>query len=425
MRPTHLLGGEAVHYLWSLPGSPDEFPAQRETLFATVSSITHLGWGVDMVVAHAATLSDAEAAALPGQRWRPSGDGDGARLRVPVAGTLADLEHKHAAFLLRTAGGHFAPVPPLAKFRLVSYADDSAPPRAPTAAFSLLQPDASGYRIYNPARDTMRVAGMLRHAAGHKKIAAALGWDDAKSRRAVHGHGEETRGGAHVPVDGPRIAFLPLPSLEARGQGAEVVSSTRRVLLAGMRGQSREELLDLARLLSGQELVADEPDHPVAALLARLPDSDRMAQRYTGQASVWATVTPVVLPGHDDRGKYRARLFPKTVGAAPNLDLDRQKEWLHKLDARTEALLRKAIGQAGFSAELARNAELSWRAGGFLPGAALASAYAIPQKLRRFRRLHVRIAWRDAAGKPLKVAGPLCLGGGRFVGLGLFCGLRE
>ena len=34
-------------------------------------------------------------------------------LRVPVVGTLADLERRHAAFLARTARGRFDPVPPI------------------------------------------------------------------------------------------------------------------------------------------------------------------------------------------------------------------------------------------------------------------------------------------------------------------------
>ena len=426
VRPTRLLDGDAVHYLWPLPEPPDDFLPHREILFATVGSVTHLGWGVDMVVGHAATLTEPEAAALPGCRWQPIPDGSDNPLRIPVAGTLADLESKHAAFLNRTAGGRFSPVPPLSRFSLVSYLDSAAPLPPPTAAFSLLQPDASRSRVFDPVRDGMRVAGMLRHAASQDGIVAALGWDEEKRRREVLGHGEAPGSGAHVPVDGPRVAFLPLPSLEYRPGKPPglVVGSIRRVLLAGVRGQSRADLHDLARLLSGQELVEEETSQP-AALLSRLPGNDSQVQKYLQKASVWTTVTPVILPGHDDRGSYRARLFRQETDARPAPDSAHQQAWLEKLDARTGALLRKAIRQAGYSQELTRHAELSWRGTGFCRGVAMASEYAVPQKLRRFRRLHVRIAWRDAAGNPVPVTGPLCLGGGRFVGLGLFCGLSE
>ena len=415
VRPTRLLDGDAVHYLWAMSNRPPD-----DTLFETVPSITHLGWGVDMVVAHAAILTAAEAAALPGQRWQPTDGTDDNLLRVPVAGTLADLANKHAAFLNRTSGGRFSPVPPLSRYALQSYVDAAAPISPPTAAFSLLRPDASGYRIFDPVRDAMRVAGMLRHAASATQIAAALGWDEEKKNRVILGHGEAP-GNAHVPVAGPRIAFLPLPSLEARPPASEVVGSIRRVLLAGVGGQNRTDLRDLARLLSGQELIKEGEPGASAALLSRLPDNDPQVQRYVKKAAVWTTVTPVVLPGHDDRGNYRARLFPKEVSGQSTPDSKKQGEWLAKLDERTEALLRRAIRQAGFSEELTRHAELSWRSTGFCRGLALASEYAIPQKLRRFRRLHVRLVWRDAAGNPIQVPGPLCLGGGRFGGLGLFC----
>jgi len=59
---------------------------------------------------------------------------------------------------------------------------------------------------------------------------------------------------------------------------------------------------------------------------------------------------------------------------------------------------------------------------GFWPGTDLAVRYNHPEKLRRFRRVHVRITWRDSAGKPLAMPGPIYLGGGRLHGLGLFAG---
>ena len=161
----------------------------------------------------------------------------------------------------------------------------------------------------------------------------------------------------------------------------------------------REELRALARLLSGQTLT-EEKSQQADAMLSRLPDTDPMAVRYTGQSAVWATVTPMILPGHDDRSGYRQRLFPRAVdGASAALASEQQKGLLAKLDARTDSLLRKAIRQAGYSEELARCAVLEWRGLGFVPGVAPAGTYNVPEKLRRFRRLHVRIAWRDAEGR--------------------------
>jgi CRISPR-associated protein Csb2 len=144
-----------------------------------------------------------------------------------------------------------------------------------------------------------------------------------------------------------------------------------------------------------------------------------MVRRYLGPASTWATVTPVILPGHDDPAKLRRRLYRTREGSGPALDEREQKALLAKLDKRIDYLLRKAIRQAGYSPELARFADIEWRKIGFWPGSEPATRYRFPNKLRRFRRLHVRITWRDNAGNPVQVRGALCLGGGRFVGLGL------
>jgi CRISPR-associated protein Csb2 len=422
VQPMRLIGGDAVHYLWPLADGDAAFSQHRPLLEGCARAITHLGWGVDMVVANVTVISDEEAEQLPGQRWQPTVSDSRNVLRIPVAGTLDDLNRRHAAFLRRVLPESFAPVPPLSKFRLMNYLTSAQPPAVPYAAFSLLTPNAGGFRPFDPVRNGMRVAGMLRHAASGETLAAALGWPREKVKRLVLGHAERN-GEAHVPVDGPRLAFIPLPSIEARGKGrANVVGTARRVLILGVRGTSRDDLQQLARLIAGQTLI-DEDTQRAAALLARLPDSDKMVWRYTAHAATWATVTPLVLPGYDDPKKYRREVFHRPTAEGRELTSERQKQLLGRLDRRIDFLIRKAIRQSGFSAELARHAKLDWSNSGFWPGTDLASRYAIPATLRRFRRLHVRITWKDAAGNPVQTEGPLCIGGGRFVGLGLFAPL--
>jgi CRISPR-associated protein Csb2 len=101
-------------------------------------------------------------------------------------------------------------------------------------------------------------------------------------------------------------------------------------------------------------------------------------------------------------------------------------EKLHLIDAldrRIEALLRKAILQAGFSRALAENAELEWRTVGFWAGTERSDRYDVPKHLRAYPRFHVRVGWRDENWQPVSVRGPICIGGGRFGGLGLFAAL--
>ena len=49
----------------------------------------------------------------------------------------------------------------------------------------------------------------------------------------------------------------------------------------------------------------------------------------------------------------------------------------------------------------------------------LADRYGVPDHLKPFTRVHVRVEWCDATGRPVEIAGPCVLGGGRFYGLGL------
>jgi len=422
VRPIHLArGGDAVHYLWPHSDPDAEFERHGEVLLAAARSITHLGWGVDMVAACASVISAEDEDKLQGERWRPTGDTAATGLRVPIEGTLGDLIARHTAFLGRFRQDGFHPVPSLSTFEVVGYRRSTDPPQRSFAAFSLLKPDASGFRPFGAVQHTVTVAAMMRHAASSDGLARALGWSAAKVAGFVLGH-NESPGEPHAPVPGPRLAFIPLPSIEPRGSGrAEVVGSVRRALVTVFGGDANDDLLRLARLLSGAELIPEAQTSPVA-WLSRIPNSDKVLRRYIDVASTWATVTPVILPGHDDPRKLRRRLFANKESSPRRPDELDQEEMLGKLDRRIDFLLRKAVRQAGFSPELARYAEIEWRGVGFWAGTDLAARYSYPAKLRRFRRVHVRITWRDDSGKPLTMPGPICLGGGRFHGLGLFAG---
>jgi len=429
VRPTRLVGGDAftggntVRFLWKLPTFPPESVGECiASLSAVARKITHVGWGIDMAAGHAGLVDEREITEFRGDprsvRWTP--DAFGTPLRVPQPesvrrpSTFRSLVGRHNAFTRRMTGGKPHDVPPLTAFRVVGYRCATDPPVPSFAAFSLLKPDASGFRSFNPPRETMVVAAMMRHAASVG--ARALGWPAEKVASFILGHGEEP-GQPHRPVHGPRFGYIPLPTIEPRRtEHARVVGSIRRGLVVVHGGSGEDELQQLARLLSGTDLIPEGTDRPVA-LLSRIPKSDKVVACYIGPASTWATVTPVILPGHDDPRKLRRRL--KRSEGGPPIDADQQREVLDKLDQRIDGLLRKAIRQAGYSDELARFAEIDWRGVSFWPGVGLATCYDPPNKLRRFRRLHVRITWHNAGGQSISVPGPICLGGGRFIGLGV------
>ena len=412
VRPTLLIGGDAVHYLWLLNDPlTEEVRAHVETLADVARSVVALGWGIDMAVGNATLVSDEQVDALSGERWLPGASATGDGLRVAVQGTLDALIHRHERFLNRLGPDGFTASPPLTRYATVVYHHETQPPLRAVAAFSLRKLDDSGYRAFDTPRQSLTVAGMVRHAA--KASATATGRPGGWINAFVLGHGESRGDTEHITVGPKRFAYLPVPSIEARGEGrARVIGSVRRVIVCSFADGYESAIAWARRALSGRELV-DENTGEIVAILSQLPGSDRIVQHYIQSASAWASVTPVVLPGYDDPAHYRRRL-KRGVGA------EEQKQLLDRLANRIDGLLRKAIIQAGFTQTLTDNAELEWREAGFWPGTDLASAYGVPDHLKRFPRFHVRLCWRDTQGKSLQVPGPVCLGGGRFYGLGLF-----
>lgn len=391
VRPTHLIDGNRVFCLWRIDDNPSaETLGHVERLAAMARRVVALGWGIDLVAGHGEILSEGDIDRLPGERWSASVGGT-YTLRVPTSGTLRALTDRHAMFLRRLDQNRLAPVAALSgsAFGQVAYARDWQPSPRPIAALQLLKLDASGFRPFD-ALQSVAIAGMLRHAAS--RAAEQSGWTRDRINSFVLGHGESKRGAAHEPVGPARFAYVPLPSIERRGKGgtAAVVTAVRRAIVTVLSDGPHHEIDWARRMLSGCELVSEQGSRP-KALVSLAPESDRGIRPYLRPSSVWATVTPVVLPGRDDR---RSR--------------------------KTEALLRKAIVQAGFSQMLARCAQLEWHHVGFRPGTDLATRYFAPKHLQTYPRYHVRLTWRHPNGEPIDVPGPIVIGGGRYGGLGTF-----
>ncbi len=377
VHPTHLFG-EAVHYLFPLSESDAQFETHRNTLIDAARSITHLGWGVDMVAGNAAVLSEEDAAKLSGERWQPVGHSSATGHRVPISGTLDDLIKKHQAFLTRLSRDGFKPVPPLSVFRVVGYRRATDVASHPYVAFRLLHPVEDRSAWFSATHGNC-VAAMMRHATANAAAQEPLDWVDSY----VHGHrseGEDAK---------PRFSYLPLPTIERRGETGRVLGGIRRVILAELIESSKSYLTWARQMLPGQFLT-DENSEDRGAMLAPLSESDWVLRQYTQMSDTWATVTPIVLPGSDE-GKF----------------------------AKGEKLFLKALRHAGYSSDAL--AELEFRNVSFWPGGDLALRFHRPEYLRRghWSVYHMRLRWRQP------IRGPLALGAGRHCGLGIFARMNE
>lgn len=427
VRPVHL-NGEAVHYLFPV-ADPSACQSHFETLRTAARSVTHLGWGVDMVAGNAELLSDEQAAKLVGELWQPTADGSGTRLRVPTAGTLQALMTKHEAFLNRLSGDGFRPVPPLTAFDVVGYRRDTDSAPRPVVAFELhktvaelaeLPASASKYRPFDPVRtpDFARkhggehhpcgavvVAGLVRHAAA--AACREQQWPEERINSFVLGHGDQKDGQATTD---DRLQFLPLPSITPLK-----VESIRRVLIAGPPGGNLDTF---QRLLNGRELFAEGRSEPVA-MLSIASRADGPVREYLRASCVWSTVTPVVLPGYDDPSGVRKRLSARTAAHA-YASGESKNEAVERLNAEVRKLLLRAFGHAGvpsglLSAELLASgaAGLEWREVGFRAGVGRSREYRLGSQTG-YPRYHVRVRFAQS------ISGPLCVGNGRYRGLGLF-----
>jgi CRISPR-associated protein Csb2 len=406
LRPLRLPAGCTVRYAWPLHALDGGLPAADALglLLDTASSIVALGWGRDLAVARAEVTeaAAAAAAAAPGlQVWAPRADGT-RMLRVPTGGSAQELDDRHEAFLTRVSlddDATLRPVPAIQCYERVAYARAGDPPPATICAFTLLRTDGSAMRAFDTAREGTIVVGRMRHAA--RRAAGLAGWSEESIGQVVLGHGDGSQA---------RLQWLPIPSIEYRPGGGAVAAAARRVIVKAD-PHSDINLTELARALAGQGLV-DEATGEISAVLAPASPADRGFTRYCEPAHSWTTVTPVVLPGHDDPSGLRRKLRePRNAND--------QRALLERLAARRDQLLRKALMQAGIPESLAASARIEARSSGFMAGVEVAQRHFVPSHLQRWPRVHVRLSF----DRPVR--GPLCIGGGRFYGLGLFAAVSQ
>lgn len=260
---------------------------------------------------------------------------------------------------------------------------------------SLLKPDGSGLRPFDPVRRTRDVAGMLRHTIAD--VAKRQGWSEGKINQMVHGKSPDGNAPISGNVVSNRFSYLPLPTIQAYDRS---VSAIRRVVICAPAALS-QEMNELRKWLPGQSLI-DEQTGEEMALLNLLVTSDSVLKNYIGDSKIWTTVTPVILPGHDDVKKVSQENY---------------QEALLQKEEKIEVLIRKAFRYAGFPDTFMSQAQLEWNKTGFIKGCEHASRYLPPENLNNAPRYHVRVVFADS------VSGPIAVGAGRFRGFGVFCHL--
>jgi CRISPR-associated protein Csb2 len=346
------------------------------TIAGAAASITHLGWGVDMVTARARPISEERADELPGRRWKVSNE-NGTPLRVPTAQTLDALVARHSAVLKSVSGGGITVVPPLRplSYQMASYDSADRGARRRTAAFDLVpvDPDDRRPRACFPQERAVSIAAMLRHTACEAAKADLGEWRTEEwAEQWVAGHGP------HKSAESfPRLSYLPIPTLDYSD------GRILRAIIAETPGGDGHSAGWAARRLDGLPLRDTESGKATAILKHVVPGARDVFTPYISESDRWQSITPVILPGFDDnnRGK-RIRL------------------------------LLKCFEQAGIPHDLI--ADLDVQKSPWSRASAQTGAYRRSKRLEHLPACHVRLYFKHP------VPGPLAIGAGRHRGLGLF-----
>jgi CRISPR-associated protein Csb2 len=383
--PTLMFERSEIRYFWTI----DDHDSSRASLVGQAARyLTSLGWGIDLAYADGRAIGDDEIAQSPGIRWCPRKGvmRDDGRLRVPIidaemnVDSLSDLKRAHKSRLDRI--GQDRPLNTVERptvFDRVFYESSERLLMRPYVVFELRRDDGT-FDAY-PQEKLIHIAGMVRHLAIESmRKSPPEDVTDGWLETYVAGH---VRAGA---IGHRQLSFLPMPSIGH----AQTDPSVRRIMIAAPPGDDKH-LQDLAMRLGGQQLVPTRETklaHPPT--LVRVRD-DKVARLYTRPANAWATVTPVILPGHDD----------------------------HR-PAKTRQLIEKALTQSAVE----QPCEYEWSPISHFPKSCSAhkydrdrrpTGYIRPDHLLTQTAVHLRL--RFSGG--LEVPGPLAIGAGRHCGLGL------
>jgi CRISPR-associated protein Csb2 len=389
----------AVHYIYPLGVTVADPAGLLAAIRPAVRSIHCLGWGIDQVIADA-TLVESTSEHLAGERWVSTPRG-GKRLRVPRDGSLDALTARHGRFLSRLVSSDWTPVPPLAALDQVSYRRNFDPLPRPHAVFKLM--DENNDTVTFPQSKLVHIAGMLKHLAietmRRNPPRDLLGRTPAEWLESyVAGHQSKEskdRGTPHT-----QLSYIPLQSTG----NPKTDPGVRRVMIVASVGDE-VWLEHLAARLDGAFL---EPlpgtRLPPGTRLERIDDhrTDGVRDAYLRASARWASVTPVILPGYDDRKPEKTRALILKALQQSAIEQPCTFEW------SAFSHFRKMLPAHKYRKDPSD------------PTKKMLINYIRPDHLLDRTAVHLSLAF--ASG--LEAPGPLTLGAGRHCGFGLMAAIK-
>lgn len=359
-----------IRYVWRF-----ELPVeQARTLCSIAARLYQLGRGFDMASASGEVLAADEAQRILDSYDVVRSPGGSGEVAVACRGTLDRLVARHQETrrrFQRNSGTTVFVQPPRALFRHIGY---DAPPRR-------LHFELRNGRNFaaQPLHTASVFVANIRDAAA-KRLTDQFPDRDGLIERLIIGRGAGPR---HVPQ---RCRILPLPSL-----GTEHTDPAIRRVLVELPTEFPFAKEDMAWAFSGLH-TGDQMHRDEQARRLVATEDATMAKRYARPARLFRSITAVALG---------STVEPVRGTQATQRQRDEQQ---------ATAAVRQALRHAGVRTE---PTSIRVQREPLHRGGARAEAFVAGTRFARRAMWHVELAF------PTGVSGPLALGDGRFVGLGL------
>lgn len=394
--PRILEGDEPFLYVWSWVHGEEH----ARTLISAAESIYQLGRGIDLAWASGEILDDEATdrlfAGYPGVVHEPAGPGDHRGSLCPMPGSLTSLRQRFESLRIREVidGKKHSEIfenAPKPRFRSIRYGR-----HVEIASYDLVHADDVG-QPFPVALDRAAVLIAAVRDAAAERLRAAFPQHHEEIERVLVGRKPD---GRHDGPRADRIRIAPLPSI-----GHPEADLGVRRLAVSLPGGALLSVEDLAWAFDGLSLVTPEISK-VEYLLARSAGSTMLA-RYRRDARRFRSITPVVLPQEASRRRIEpTRRVEQAKGGA-----ERARE-----EQRAQTAVRTALRHAGI---VARPESIEVQREPFDRRGKRAEPFAADTRFSKERLWHVRISLDRA------LQGPIVIGDGRFLGLGLLAPIHE
>ncbi len=390
-------------YAWAFD---DDEKSNAQAICVIAERLYQFGRGVDLAWAWGEVLDTEKVEDLlsnyPGLVYRPSQGGGGWTLACPQPGSLRSLKDRYAACSQRfkaegqgKATKQLFSQSPKPRFAQIAY--ESPPLRR---VYELRKSTSEASLAVWPMAGASRLVLGLRDGAA-ERLRVALPDRNSEIEQVLVGRKAD---GADNGPTSLRVKIVPLPSIGHHN----VDRGIRRVVVEVPAGcLLRAD--DVHWAFSGLELADPETGEILDLIVTPTEDESMLSHYGVGKSKslMWRTVTPVAL----SEPSRRRRIDPQRLQAEAKNGSERAAEQARAAAAVVEALRFAQIRTWAESIRVQREP--------FESNGERVEAFAPGTRFAKERLWHVEITFREP------ITGPLVIGDGRFLGLGIMAPVQE